>query len=172
MQYTNHSISERTLYEPWLSNVMDHSISDWVQNLGNIIIRWEESFGEFWVKSNPKNYAIHQPLHFRTNFVRNWIAKFRGPIDIGLSPKLGEHHNIVGGVICWVWSEIQTVELHNTPTTSFQNELRKNLNCPVSWTNRYQINSKTWGTPEYGGRSHVVGYEWNPISWTVQYTNH
>ncbi|WP_219619106.1 hypothetical protein, partial [Klebsiella pneumoniae] len=67
-------------------------------------------------------------------------------IDMGLSPKLGEHHNMVGGVIWWVLSEIQSQKLGNTPTTPFQNELRTNLNCPISWTNRYGIESKTWGT--------------------------
>ncbi|WP_219619107.1 hypothetical protein, partial [Klebsiella pneumoniae] len=71
---------------------------------------------------------------------------FHGPIDIGLSPKLGEHHNMVGGVIWWILREIQLLKLCNTPTTPFQNELRTNMNCPISWTNRYRIESKTWGT--------------------------
>ncbi|WP_171260365.1 hypothetical protein, partial [Acinetobacter baumannii] len=70
-----------------------------------------------------------------------------GPIDIGLSPKLGEHRKTVGGVIWLVLNEIQSLELWNTPTTPFQNELRTNLNCLISWTNRYRIESKTWGTP-------------------------
>ena len=146
IQYSNHSISERTSYEPELSDFMDQSISDWVQNLGNIIILCEESFGWFWVKSNPLNYTIHQPLHFRTNVVRTWIVRFQGPIDIGLSPKIGEHHNIVGGVIRWVLSEIQSPELCNTLNTPFQNEYRTNLNCQISWTNQYEIESKTWET--------------------------
>ena len=146
VQYTNHSISERTSYEPELSNFMGQSISDWVQNLGNIIIWREESLGWLWVKSNVDNYAIHQPLHCRTNFVRTLNVQFHGPIDIGLSPKLGERHHIVGEVIWCVVIDIQSLELHNTPTPLFHNELRMNLNCPISWTNRYGIESKTWGT--------------------------
>ncbi|CAL9000976.1 unnamed protein product [Prunus brigantina] len=43
-------------------------------------------------------------------------------------------------------SELQSLELCNTPSTPFQNELRTNLNCPISWANRYRIESKTWGT--------------------------
>ncbi|CAL9018934.1 unnamed protein product, partial [Prunus brigantina] len=73
-------------------------------------------------------------------------VRFHGPIDIRLSPKLGEHHNMVGRVIWRVFSEIQWLKLCNTPTTPFQNELLENLNCPISWTNRYRIESKTWGT--------------------------
>ena len=53
---------------------------------------------------------------------------------------------IVGGVIWWVLSEIQSLELYNTPTTTFQNEVHTNLNCPISWTNRYWIEYKTLGT--------------------------
>ena len=146
IQCTNHTISEPTSYKTEWSDFMDQSIPNWVQNLGNIIILWEESFGGFWVKSNLYNYAIHEPLHFMTNFVRTWIFQFHGPIDIGLSPKLGEHHNMVGGVIWWVLCEFQSLQLCNTSTTPFHNELRTNLNCPISWTNRYRIESKTWGT--------------------------
>ena len=151
---------------------MDQLISDWVQNLGNNIIRWEESFCWFWVKSTGQNNAIHQPLHFRTNFLQTWIVRFHGPIDIGLSPKLEEQHNMVGGVIWLVLSEIQWLQLCSTPTTPFQKELPTNLNSPISWTNRYRIESKTWGTTSYEGRSDLVGFQWNPISKTVQYTNH
>ncbi|CAL2256378.1 unnamed protein product [Prunus armeniaca] len=43
MQYTNHSISERISYEPELSDFVDQSISDRVQNMGKIIIWWEGS---------------------------------------------------------------------------------------------------------------------------------
>ena len=146
MQYTIHFISEQTSYEPELSDFKDQSISDWVQTLGNIIIWWEESFGGFCVKSNCKSYPIHHPLHFGMNFVRTWIVRFQGPIDIGLSPKLGEQRNMVGWVIWWVLSEIQSQEQCIAPTTPFQNELHTNLNCPISWTNRYQIESNTWGT--------------------------
>ena len=146
MQYTNHSISERTSYASKSYIFLGKSNLDWAQNLGNTIIWWEGSFGEFWAKSNLWNYAIQQPHLFRTNFVRTWIVQFRGPIDIGLSPKLGEHHNMVGWVIWWVLSEIQSLELCNTPTTPFHNELHTNLNCPISWTNQYRIESKTWGT--------------------------
>ncbi|KAL6276884.1 hypothetical protein ACE6H2_020485 [Prunus campanulata] len=53
-------------------------ISDRAQNLGIIIIWWEESFGEFL-------------------------------------------------------SEIQSLELRNTPTTPIRNELPLNLNCPISY---------------------------------------
>ena len=151
---------------------MHQLISDWVQNLGNIIIWWEESFGVFWVKSNGYNNTIYQPLLFITNFVRTWIVQFQGPIDIGLSRKLGEQHNIVVGVIWLVLSEIQSLELYNTPNTPFQNTVRVNLNWPISWTSRDRIESKTWGTSKYGGRSHVVAFEWNPIGTTMQYTNH
>ena len=132
--------------QPELADFMDQSISDWAQNLGNIIILLEESFGGFCVKSNPWNYTIPQPLHFRTQFTRTWIGRFHGPINIELSPKLREHHNIVGGVIWWVLSEIQSLELYNKLTASFQNTVRTNLNWPISWTNRYRIESKTWGT--------------------------
>ncbi|KAL6279491.1 hypothetical protein ACE6H2_016372 [Prunus campanulata] len=51
-EYTNHSYEERTAFEPELSNFLPLLFSDRAQNLGNIIIWWEESFGEFWVKSN------------------------------------------------------------------------------------------------------------------------
>ena len=111
MQYTNHSISRRISYESELSNFVDQSISDWFQNFGNIIIWWEESIGGFSVKSNILNYAIHQPLHFITNFAWAWIIQFHGPIDIRLITKLGEHDNMVGGVNWWVLSEIQYLEL-------------------------------------------------------------
>ena len=151
---------------------MDRSISDWVQNLGNIIMWGEESFGGFWVKSNLKNYTIHQPPHFRTNFVRTWIVRFHGPIDFGLSPKPWDPHNIVGGVIWWVLREIQWLKLCNTPATPFQNEIRTNHNCPIWWTNRCQIESQTWGTSQCCAMSHLVSFEWNEISRTMQYTNH
>ncbi|CAL2239437.1 unnamed protein product [Prunus armeniaca] len=49
--------------------------------------------------------------------------------------------------IWWVLSEIQSIDLCNIPTTPFQNELRSNMNCLISRTNRYRIESKTWGTP-------------------------
>ena len=62
MQDTKHSNSERTAFELELSNFLPLLISDRAQNLGIIIIWWEESFGEFWVKSNRKNYGIPQPL--------------------------------------------------------------------------------------------------------------
>ncbi|CAL8112376.1 unnamed protein product [Prunus armeniaca] len=55
---------------------------------------------------------------------------------------------MVGGVIWLVWSEIQWLKLCNTPPTPFQNELATNLNSPISWTNRYRIESKTWGTTD------------------------
>ncbi|CAL9012043.1 unnamed protein product [Prunus brigantina] len=48
--------------------------------------------------------------------------------------------------IWWGLSKIQSLELCNTPTTPFMNELGMKLNCPISWTNRYRIESKTWGT--------------------------
>ena len=103
MQYTKYSISERTCYEPELSDFLDQSISDWVQNLGKNIIWWEESFGGFGVKSNGKNYAIQQLLHFWTNLLRTWIVRFLGPIDIGLSPKLGEQHIWWEESFGWFW---------------------------------------------------------------------
>ncbi|CAL2256489.1 unnamed protein product [Prunus armeniaca] len=45
MQYTNHSISDGTWYEPELSDFKDQWLTDEVQDLGNNIIWWEESFG-------------------------------------------------------------------------------------------------------------------------------
>ena len=54
----------------------------------------------------------------------NLNCQFLVPINIGLSPNLGEHCNIVGGVIYCSLSEIQYLKLCNTPTTQFQNELR------------------------------------------------
>ena len=51
-EYTSYSYKERTAFEPELSNFLPLFISDRAQNLGIIIIWWEESFGEFWVKSN------------------------------------------------------------------------------------------------------------------------
>ena len=65
---------------------------------------------------------------------------------MGLRQKLEEHHNILGGVIWWVLSEIQSLALYNTSAIPFQNELRTNLNCPIIRTNGYRIESKTWGT--------------------------
>ena len=146
MRYTNHSISEQTSYEPELSDYRDQSISDWVQNLGNIIVLWGGVI--WWVLSEIQTLELYNtpPLHFRMNFVRTWIVRFHGPINFGLSLKLREHHNTMGGVIWWVLSEIQWPKLCITPTTPFHNELRTNLNCPISWTNRYRIDSKTWRT--------------------------
>ncbi|CAL2247469.1 unnamed protein product [Prunus armeniaca] len=126
MQHSNRSISEGSLYEPELSDFKDQSISDGVQNLVNVIIWWEESFG---------------------------------PIDIGLSPKLGEQHNMVGGVIWSVLSDIQLLKLCNTPTAPFRKELATNRNFPISRTSRYRMESKSWGTSQYGGRSHSVRFE-------------
>ena len=51
-EYTNHSYKERTAFEPELSNFLTLLISDRAQNLGINIIWWEESFGEFGLKSN------------------------------------------------------------------------------------------------------------------------
>ncbi|PQM42496.1 hypothetical protein Pyn_09712 [Prunus yedoensis var. nudiflora] len=67
MEYTNHSYKERTASKPELSNFLPRLISDRAQNLGITIIWWKESSGEFSVKSNRYNYAIHQPLQFGTN---------------------------------------------------------------------------------------------------------
>ena len=72
---------------------------------------------------------------FHNELRTNLNCQFLVPINIGLSPKLGEQHNMVGGVIWLALSEIQSLELCNTPTTPFKNELRTNLNCPISWTN-------------------------------------
>ncbi|CAL2256447.1 unnamed protein product [Prunus armeniaca] len=44
MQYTNHTTSERTSYEPELSDFRDQSISDSIKSFGNIIMLLEESF--------------------------------------------------------------------------------------------------------------------------------
>ncbi|KAL6294037.1 hypothetical protein ACE6H2_002179 [Prunus campanulata] len=52
-EYTNHSNSEQTAIELEVSNFVHLLTSDRAQNLGIIIIWWEESFGEFCVKSNP-----------------------------------------------------------------------------------------------------------------------
>ena len=43
---------ERTPKEIGMSNFFDQLISDRAKNLGNMIILWEESIGDFWVKSN------------------------------------------------------------------------------------------------------------------------
>ena len=59
------TFTERTSNELEVSNFFDQLISDRAQYFGNIIIWWEESFGELWGKSNHCNYAIHQPLRLR-----------------------------------------------------------------------------------------------------------
>ena len=100
-----------------MSNFFDQLISDRAQNFGNIIICWEESFGEFWGKFNHWNYAMHPPLHLR-------------------------------------------------------NELLKNLKCAISLTNWFKIEPKTWVTTKYVGRSHPARFEGNPITRTMQCTNH
>ena len=61
-KYTIHSNSEQTAFEIEVSNFVQLLISDRAQNLGIIIIWWEESFGVFWVKSNRQNQGTHQPL--------------------------------------------------------------------------------------------------------------
>jgi len=106
-----------TSYEHEVSNFFDQLISDHGQNLGNIIIWSEESFDEFWVKSNHENYAILLPHH--------------------------------------VWYELRT-----------------NLKCPISLTNRFWIKPRTCTTSQYGWRSHFVSFEWNPTTTIMQCTNH
>ncbi|CAL2247627.1 unnamed protein product [Prunus armeniaca] len=120
-----------------------------------------------WLKlCNTPTTPFKNELPTNLNSPISWTNRY------GVSPKLGEQHNMVGGVVWLVLSEIQCLKPCNTPTTPFQNELPTNLNSPISWTNRYHIESKIWGTTEYGGRSHLVGLEGNPIAKTMQYTNH
>ena len=68
---------------------------------------------------------------FQSELRTNLNRPIWGPIDIGLSPKLGEHHNMVGGVIWCVLSEIQWIKLCNAPTTPYENEVRTNQNCQI-----------------------------------------
>ena len=72
----------RTSYELDVSNFFDQLILDWAKNFGHNTIGWEESFGEFWVKSIHYNYEILQPLlvwyELRTNLncpisMTNWF---------------------------------------------------------------------------------------------------
>ena len=60
------------------------------------------------------NYHI-----YGTNFVRTRSVPFLWPIDFSSSPKLWQHHNIMGRVIWWVLSEIQSLQLCNPPTAPF-----------------------------------------------------
>ena len=71
------------------------------------------------MKSNHYNYESTNHSIYGTNFVRTRNAQFLGAIDFLSSPKLGQHHNKVRGVILWVLSEIQSLELCNPLTTPF-----------------------------------------------------
>ena len=108
-----------TLYEHELSNFFGQLISDRAQNFGNIWIWWEELFGDFWEKSYHYNRQSQNHSVNVTSFLRTWSVQYLWPIDFGLISKLGQEHNIVGGVIWWVLSQIQSLELCSPPTTPF-----------------------------------------------------
>ncbi|KAL6286412.1 hypothetical protein ACE6H2_010802 [Prunus campanulata] len=72
MEYTNHSNKERTAFELEWSNFVHLLISDRAQNLGIIIIRWEESFGEFSVISNPLELRNTPTTPIRNDLPLNW----------------------------------------------------------------------------------------------------
>ncbi|KAL6284644.1 hypothetical protein ACE6H2_015573 [Prunus campanulata] len=73
------------------------------------------------------------------------------PIDFRSGPKLGHHHNIVGGVMWGVLSEIQWLELRNTPTTPIRNKLPLNLNVQF----RTPIDFRS--SPKHGQHHNMVG---------------
>ena len=52
MQYTTTPFVEHTSYDREVSNFFDQLNLDRAQDLGNIIMWWDESFGEFRGKSN------------------------------------------------------------------------------------------------------------------------
>ncbi|KAL6294033.1 hypothetical protein ACE6H2_002175 [Prunus campanulata] len=76
---------------------------------------------------------------------------FLTPMDFLSSPKLGHHHNMVGGVIWFVLSEIQSLELCNTPTTPVWNELPLNLNIQFLTPIDFQ------SSPKHGHHHNMVG---------------
>ena len=98
MHSTNHSIYGTNFVRTWSFQFVWPLISDRVQNLGNIIIWWEESFGDFEGNSITRTMQGTNSI-YETNFVRIWSVQFLLPIDFRPIPKHGQHHNIVGGVI-------------------------------------------------------------------------
>jgi len=68
-----------------------------------------------WFRIDPKS-SSHYSMYGK-NCVKTWSVSFHWPIDFGSSPKLMQHPNMVGGVIWWVLSEIQSLELCYHPTT-------------------------------------------------------
>ena len=98
--------TERTSIEHEMSNFFDQLISDPVQNLGNITIRCEESFGGFCGNPIIRTTQCTNHYIYGTNFIRTWCVQFFWPFDFGSCPKHWQHHNMVGGVIWWVLREI------------------------------------------------------------------
>ncbi|KAL6294038.1 hypothetical protein ACE6H2_002180 [Prunus campanulata] len=82
----------------------------------------------------------------RNKLPLNLNVQFRTPIDFGSTPKLGNQHDMVGGVLWWVLSEIQLLELRNTPTTPIRNKLPLNLKCKILYTYSFPIEPKTWAS--------------------------
>ncbi|KAL6279480.1 hypothetical protein ACE6H2_016361 [Prunus campanulata] len=111
----------------------------------------------WWVLSEIQSLELRNTptTPIRNELPLNQVVQFLTPIDFRWSPQLGHHHNMVGGVIWCVLSEIQSLEQRNAPTTSIRNELRSDLNCPIS----YPIDFRS--SPKLGHhRNMVAGVIW------------
>ena len=86
-----------TSYALEVSNFFDKLILDRVQNLGNKIIWWEESFGEFWVKSNTRPMQSYNHSLYGENFLRMWSFQF-------LSQLISNRAQNLGNIKIW-WEE-------------------------------------------------------------------
>ena len=94
------------------------------------------------------------------------------PIDFGSSPKLGQRHNMVGGVIWWVLREIQSPELCNALTTTFTEWTSNELEMSNFFEQMISDQAQNLETSLCGGRSHLGSFERNPIPRTIQSCNH
>ncbi|KAL6279492.1 hypothetical protein ACE6H2_016373 [Prunus campanulata] len=81
----------------------------------------------------------------------NLNVQFRTPIDFRSGPKHGHHHSMVGGFMWGVLSEIQSLELRNTPTTPIRNKLP--LNLKVQFLTPIDFQS----SPKHGHHHNMVG---------------
>ena len=81
------------------------------------------------------------------------VSHFLWPIDFGSSPKLGQQHNVVGGVIWCVLSEIQSLELWIHQPLHLRYQLRLNMKCPISLINGFGSSPKPGQHHHFGGRS-------------------
>ena len=118
-------------YELEVSNFFDQLISDRAQNLGNIIIRLEESFGEVWEKSNHKNYAMHIHSMYGMNFVQIEVSHFFDQLSSDRAQNLGNN-------ILWreesfgeFWVKSKNYNYAILPPLHARYKLHLNLKCPI-----------------------------------------